>query len=176
MENGLTKSQAKSGSLAARRAAWAVLFLLFLSVLAIVVIPAWIVQPFKAQSQGGLELSYSLRRWSPVLTLAALAIVLMLIVWLWRGTRWWRKAILVVMLLMASVSTWFARQNHFEWMFNPLPNALYARASEAAFVSDTDMVLAVERNGEAVAYPVRLMAYHHVVEDVVGGTPVVATY
>jgi len=27
-----------------------------------------------------------------------------------------------------------------------------------------------------VAYPVRLMAYHHVVPDVVGGVPIVATY
>jgi hypothetical protein len=38
------------------------------------------------------------------------------------------------------------------------------------------MVLSVKVNGEAVAYPVRLMAYHHVVQDIVGGTPLVATY
>jgi hypothetical protein len=38
------------------------------------------------------------------------------------------------------------------------------------------MVLAVERGGERVAYPVRLMAYHHVVADTVGGVPIVATY
>jgi hypothetical protein len=37
-------------------------------------------------------------------------------------------------------------------------------------------VLAVENHGEAVAYPIRLMAYHHVVHDRVGGTPIVATY
>src|SRR5712692_1826092 len=36
--------------------------------------------------------------------------------------------------------------------------------------------LAVKINKEAVAYPVRLMAYHHVVQDVVGGTPICATY
>lgn len=176
MENTAAELRMKRTSKPARRTAWAILLLLFVGVLAIVLIPAWIVQPFKAQSQGGLALSYALRRWSPLLTLAALAIVLMLIVRLWRGTRWWRKAIMVVVLLLASVSTWFARQNYFEWMFNPLPNAAYARASEASFVADTDMVMAVERNGEAVAYPVRLMAYHHVVQDVLGGTPVVATY
>ena len=27
--------------------------------------------------------------------------------------------------------TWFARQNHFEWMFNPLPNAAYANVADA---------------------------------------------
>jgi hypothetical protein len=61
-------------------------------------------------------------------------------------------------------------------MFHPLANAGYAKVSEATFVGDSDMVLAVENNGEAVAYPVRLMAYHHLVQDTVGGTPIVATY
>jgi hypothetical protein len=61
-------------------------------------------------------------------------------------------------------------------MFNPLANATYARTSEAGFVADTDIVMVVENNGEAAAYPIRQMAYHHLVQDVVGGTPIVATY
>ena len=36
--------------------------------------------------------------------------------------------------------------------------------------------VAVERNGEAAAYPVRQLAYHHIVQDVVGGVPIVVTY
>jgi hypothetical protein len=52
----------------------------------------------------------------------------------------------------------------------------YASTGAADFVNDSDMVLAVLKNGEAAAYPVRLMAYHHLVQDVVGGTPIVATY
>ena len=83
---------------------------------------------------------------------------------------------LVLVLLPLLPATWFARQNHFEWMFNPLPNAAYAKAADASFVGDSDMVLAVSIAGESAAYPVRLMAYHHVVQDVVGGTPIVATY
>jgi hypothetical protein len=61
-------------------------------------------------------------------------------------------------------------------MFNPLPNAAYAKIGEANFLGDSDMLLAFENQGEAVAYPIRLMAYHHLVEDTVGGTPIVATY
>ena len=61
-------------------------------------------------------------------------------------------------------------------MFHPLAQTTYAKTSEAVFVADTDMVLALENKGEAVAYPVRQMAYHHLVHDVVGGTPIVATY
>jgi uncharacterized protein DUF3179 len=34
----------------------------------------------------------------------------------------------------------------------------------------------VEIAGDAVAWPVRQMAYHHIVQDEVGGVPVVSTY
>ena len=145
--------------------------------LAVVLTPVWIIQPFRLQSQRGLEASYMLRRWSPVLTLLASATALALALWLWRGTRaWWQRSVLVVALILTGGATWLARQNHFEWMFNPLAGALYAKAGEAGFVADTDMVMAIEIGGDAVAYPVRQMAYHHVVQDTVGGTGVVATY
>jgi hypothetical protein len=62
-------------------------------------------------------------------------------------------------------------------MFGPLHRPGYARIHDAsAFVDDADMVIAVEICGDAVAYPVRQMAYHHVLNDQVGGVPVVSTY
>ena len=159
-----------------RRFAWLVLLLVVIVAIAAVAVPVWVIQPFKAQTARGVAMSYALRRWSPFVTIAALILSFLIVGWLWRGTRWFAKAALVILLLPLLAVTWFARQNHFEWMFHPLPQAAYASANEATFVGDTDMVLAVENNGEAVAYPVRLMAYHHLVQDVVGGTPVVATY
>ena len=160
-----------------RKAVWTALFAITLAALAVVIIPVWIVQPFKPQSERGLAISYSLRRWSPVVTVFALVASLVLVAWLWHTSRpWWRKAVLVIILLPLLPATWFARQNHFEWMFNPLANASYAKASDATFVTDADVLLAVKTNGEAASYPVRFMAYHHVVQDVVGGTPIVATY
>ena len=159
-----------------RRSAWLLLLVIMLGALAIVFVPAWIIQPFKPQTTRGLEISFAMRRWSPLVTLIALAFALLLVGLLGRGSRWWTKALLVLIMLPLLASTWFARQNHFEWMFNPLAHSAYAKPTEATFVVDNDMVLAVDNNGEAVAYPVRLMAYHHVVQDVVGGTPIVATY
>ena len=151
--------------------------LVVLIALTVVLIPAWIIRPFQPQSPRGLELSYALRSNSQIVTLIASGLAVALAIWLWLHTRrWWTKAILVLTLAFSLTSTWFARQNHFEWMFNPLINAAYAKVDEASFVNDTDMVLAVENNGDAVAYPVRLLAYHHVVQDYVGGTPIVATY
>jgi hypothetical protein len=177
MKEVSTTTYSEPGSRLRRRAAWLLLLILMVAGLGVVLAPAWLIQPFRPQSEEGLAASYTLRRFSPVLTLIDLILVLALIVWLWRGARrWWLKAMLGAVFALALLATWLARQNHFEWMFNPLANAAYARSGEADSVNDADMVLAVEIKGEAVAYPVRLMAYHHLVADTIGGTPIVATY
>jgi hypothetical protein len=162
--------------LSRRKLNWLLLFLLVLAVLAIVLTPVFLIMPFKAQTPRVLEISYLMRRWSPLLTLLGSALILLLAIRLWLGGRWWSRALLVLVLAPVLGATWLARQNHFEWMFNPLPNPAYARAADASFLSDDDRVLSVTIGGESVAYPVRLMAYHHVVEDTVGGVPIAATY
>lgn len=154
------------------------LLLVVLVALALVAVPVWLIQPFSPQTPRALEVGYALRRWSPLVTMALAAVGLALVFLLWRDSRrWWAKAFMLLLLAPLFASAWFARQNHFEWMFSPLGAAGYARAEEAAaFVGDGDMVLTVERGNERAAYPVRLMAYHHLVEDTVGGVPIVATY
>ncbi len=83
---------------------------------------------------------------------------------------------LALLLACAGGAAWFARQRQFEWMFSPLAGGSFAKASEADFLTPSDMVLAVELKGEAAAYPVRQLAYHHIAHDTVGGVPIVATY
>jgi hypothetical protein len=155
---------------------WLLLLLVIAAAVAMVAIPVFVIVPFKAQTASGVEWSYRLRRWSPLSTVVATILFLALCVKLWRGARWWGRVAMPALLAPLLAVTWFARQNHFEWKFNPLPNADYARAAEAGFVADSDMVMAIEINGDAVAFPVRQMAYHHVVNDVVGGKPITATY
>ena len=159
-----------------RKLGWLILLLLVIAVVAIVLTPVFLIMPFKAQTPRILEVSYLMRRWSPLLTIIASLVVLTLMIRLWIGGRWWSRAILVLLLLPVLGATWLARKNHFEWMFNPLPNPAYAKSADAAFVNDDDRVMAVTLGKESVAYPIRLMAYHHVVGDTVGGTPIVATY
>ena len=155
---------------------WLILPTLLLLSLAFVLVPAFLIQPFRPQTERALQISYFLKQWSPVATIILLALATVLVIWQWRVARWWRRLLMVVLLLLLLPPAWFARQNHFEWMFNPLRQTAYARASEASFVQSSEMVLAVKINKESAAYPVRLMAYHHLVQDVVGGTPICATY
>jgi len=177
MENVLTQPITQRESSIARRLIWPGLFVLLLLSIAFVAIPVFLIQPFRPQTQRGLEVSYALRSWSPLFTAVILLVAIGLMIWQWRRVRrWWQKTLLVIPILLLIGPVWFARQNHFEWMFNPLHGSYYVKTNDADFIRDTDMVLAVKINNEAVAYPVRLMAYHHVVQDTVGGTPVCATY
>ena len=159
------------------KTAWLILLIIALTVFAIIAIPVWLIQPFAPQTERGVQISFLLKSWSPLLTIFAALVAVGLFIFIWsESKRRFAKAFLIFPLLIVFVCVWFARQNHFEWMFNPLQHSAYAKANEANFVDDDDMVLAVEINNESVAYPVRQMAYHHIVQDTVGGTPITATY
>jgi len=159
-----------------RKLVWLMLFLLVVIVVAIVLTPVFLIMPFKAQTPRIMEISYMMRRWSPVVTVLGSLLILTLTISLWLGGRWWSRIALVLLLFPVFAAAWLARQNHFEWMFNPLPDPAYAKAGEVTFINDDDRVMSVTLGNESVAYPIRLMGYHHVVQDTVGGTPLVATY
>lgn len=149
-----------------------------------VIVPVLLLRPFRPQTARGVEIAYRLREASPIVTPVAALLVVILAVPLWRAASregrlklWLARLGLAPAVVLALGAAWLARQNHFEWMFGPLTRPEYARISQAAsYVEDADMVIAVEMNGDAVAYPVRQMAYHHLVNDQVGGVPVVSTY
>jgi uncharacterized protein DUF3179 len=156
---------------------WILLTVISVSAFATVFIPAWLIQPFKAQTSQTVHYAYMFRRVSSWLTLLFLAVLIFILILNYKNLgRWWQKATAFLLLIVCLFSAWFARQNHFEWMFNPLKNPAFVAASKADFVNPSDMVLGVKINGDDAAYPVRLLAYHHLVQDTVGGKPIVATY
>ena len=152
------------------------LLALALAAVALVLVPVFLIRPFTAQSPAAVTLSYLLRRWSPWFTLVAALAGALVLVRAWRGSRIPARVALVALFLVLGGTAWAARQNHFEWMFAPLPDARFVRAGSADFVGPGDMVLAVSQGGDAAAYPVRQLAYHHLVQDEVGRVPIVATY
>ena len=156
---------------------WAILTLVVLATFLVVFIPAYLIQPFAPQTQKAIEVSYLLKTWSSVITVLLALVAVAAAVFIWtRSRRWHGKAALILPLSLVFLFFFFFLQNHFEWMFNPLGTAQFARVSETDFVGDDEMVMAVNINGDAVAFPVGFMAYHHIAQAVVGGTPITATY
>lgn len=78
-------------------------------------------------------------------------------------------------LLLVIGATGLARINIFEQMFAPMRGPQFAAAASAGMEADT-IVMTVAQGAARRAYPVHVMAYHHVLNDVVGETPLVVTY
>ncbi len=60
--------------------------------------------------------------------------------------------------------------------FVPLDQPAFLTASETDYLPDEDLVLGLEWMGEARAYPIRMLTYHHIVNDTVAGRPLLVTY
>jgi hypothetical protein len=67
---------------------WAVLLGLdVLLSLLVVGIPLYLIRPFVAQTEQGVAVSYALRTWGPLLTIALLLAGLVCVAKLWKGGR-----------------------------------------------------------------------------------------
>jgi hypothetical protein len=152
-----------------------VLALVALLSLALFMVPAFVIRPFRYQSPGALALAITVKRIAPALTAAALAGALVLSVRLWSGASKWRRTGIAAALLLSTASAVMVRQNYFEWMFHPIKAAGFISAGEAR-LPDKEMVMAVRIGPEARAYPIAQMAYHHILNDTVAGVPIAVTY
>ncbi len=138
-------------------------------------VPAFIIRPFSHQTPGGLALAMALRQRAPWVTAAAACVCLVFAVAVWAGARKWQKIVLAAVMVLVTFSAVMSRLNYFEWMFHPVDSAQFESAS-ASKLDRGEMILALRFGAEARAYPIREMAYHHVLNDVVGGVPIAVTY
>ena len=60
--------------------------------------------------------------------------------------------------------------------FVPLDNPALLTAEEATYLADDDLVLGLEWEGITRAYPIRMVAFHHIVNDTIEGRPFLVTY
>ena len=58
----------------------------------------------------------------------------------------------------------------------PLRNPEMIDADEADYLNDTHIVFGIEINGDARAYPKRILAWHEMFADTIGGVPIAGVY
>jgi heme/copper-type cytochrome/quinol oxidase subunit 3 len=169
VQNHSSSAANHSGSL------WTGFLFCTLLAFALLFIPVFIIRPFRYQSPHALLVAMFLRAHAPVVTLiAALGSVLFAIA-LWKTIGRWRKAALVLGLFIVAFSAVMVRLNHFEWMFHPIDRPEFL-AQKASKLDANEMIMAVRLGGDARAYPISQMAYHHILNDVVGDVPIAVTY
>ena len=104
--------------------------------------------------------------------------------WTARGNGWAFCAISVCVLLSMGFS-WEPRSIPMNEVHSggpgkdgipALTDPTFVSADAAGFLSSDDRVLGIELNGQAKAYPIAVLNWHELVNDVVGGTPVLVSY
>lgn len=154
---------------------WAIFIVSALAGIGLFFVPVFIIRPFTHQSAPGLALAMALRQRAPWGSLAAVLVCLVFALVLWNASNVWRKIALASVMVLVTFSAVMSRLNYFEWMFHPVDSARFESAS-ASKLGQSEMILAIRYGADARAYPIREMAYHHVLNDVVAGVPVAVTY
>jgi hypothetical protein len=146
-----------------------------LTAIGLFVVPAFIIRPFGHQTPAALALAMALRERAPWGTLAAALVCLAIASVLWVTVSKGRKIVLLSVMVLVAFCAVMSRLNYFESMFHPVDSPQFESAS-ASKLDKGEMILAVRYGSDARAYPIREMAYHHVLNDVVAGVPVAVTY
>ena len=141
-----------------------------------VIYPIYVIRPFRHQGAEELAAALIVARFRPLLTIIAALASSAAMIGYWRAQpRRWRRVLPAAGALLAIVLAFLARVNVYELMFHPVTHATFTPAREVK-LNGAEKVIAVRIGAEARAYPIRSMSYHHLLNDVVGGVAIVATY
>jgi hypothetical protein len=144
--------------------------------LACVGYPMYVIRPFRAQGARELAAALVVSRYRGMATvISALGALAALAAYWPVQPRKWRRILAAVGAGLVCVLAVLARINVFELMFHPIDHASFAAAAKSK-LDGGEKVIAIVVNGQARAYPIRGMAYHHIINDEVGKTAIVATY
>ena len=158
-----------------RKPLWIALTTFALVGFAAFMFPAFIIRPFRSQHPRTLLWAMAIRQRAPFISLLCAVVCFLLIAVLWQSSNKWRKVVLSLAAFIVTFSAVMSRLNYFEWMFHPVESAKFDAESSSKLAAD-EMILAVRYVRDARAYPIREMAYHHILNDVVGGVPIAVTY
>jgi hypothetical protein len=162
---------------ARRRRTFTLILLTCLAVsLVSVVYPIYVIRPFRHQGAGELAWALTVTRFRPGITAISALTAIVAVIGYWRVQALrWKRAFCAVGAALVVVLAFLARVNIYELMFHPDTHPSFSAARDVK-LDGAEKVVTVRIGGEARAYPIRGMSYHHVVNDVVGGVAIVATY
>jgi hypothetical protein len=136
----------------------------------------WLIMPLPgSQRMPSVDVAYFLHRWRWAFRLTSLALIAAGLPAAWRASGWRRWGAAALLLLAGGVAYMTNFVMAADRMFL-MPARLDMRPASANRVEGERLVVGVAIGGEARAYPIQLIGYHHQVQDTVGGRPILVTY
>jgi hypothetical protein len=138
--------------------------------------PLYVIRPFRHQGPRELALALQILRFRPGVEMICAVSALLAGFLYWRAEpKMLRKVGAMFAVALVILFTGLSRVNVYEIMFHPMGRPSFVSTADTK-LDGAEMVMAVRQAGDARAYPIRIVSYHHIVNDTVGGVPIVATY
>ena len=144
---------------------------------AIEILRVYFIMPFPGSQQSDtISIAYWLGRNIIWLRIIALLLILFPVISLYKDGRPWAKVVVSLFLVLYAVIFFFFNfRFEADKMFYQPGQKTFSSAGENKIDGDR-LVIGVAINGEAKAYPIQLIGYHHQVQDSIGNLPVMITY
>lgn len=141
------------------------------------ILRVYFIMPFPgSQESNTIDIAFWLGKNILWLRIIGLALIAAPAVYILKHSNTWKKLLLTAGLLLYGVIFFFFNfRFEADKMFYQPQSKIFADSASNKIASDK-LVIGVAINGEAKAYPIQLIGYHHQVRDTIGNTPVMITY
>src|SRR3954453_7357062 len=141
------------------------------------ILRVYFIMPFPGSQQANtIDLAYFIDQNILYIRVIALLLIIVPVLNVYRGRKRWSKILLSVVFVLYAVIFYF-----FNFQF--LADKMFYQPKHKNIVSVDEnkvplnkLVIAVALNGEAKAYPIEIIGYHHQVQDTIAGQPIIVTY
>ncbi|HAO47410.1 MAG TPA: hypothetical protein DCQ97_10825 [Chitinophagaceae bacterium] len=148
-----------------------------LILLATEILRVYFIMPFPgSQRSNTIDIAYFIGQYIWWIRIAGLILFVPPMLHVFRHSRWWKKTLLgIFVLLYAGIFYMFNFKFLADKMFYQPQNKLLATVGENK-IDSNKLIIGVAINGQAKAYPIELIGYHHQVQDSIAGQPLMITY
>src|SRR5262249_24348287 len=129
----------------------------------------WILRPFVHHTPWLIALVQTLRAIGPITTAVSLGIAVVVLI---SGRLKWSWLLLIPL----AAGAFMAPVHSFYWVFAPSCDVEIVPIATLPEIAPTDMAIGVSVDWRSRAYPVRLLAYHHMLNDQLGSSALLPTY
>jgi hypothetical protein len=145
--------------------------------IAVEIAKVYFIMPFPGSQQSDtIDLAYFIHLNIIWIRIIGILLILFPVIYYFRFGAW--KARLAIGILVLAYGVVFYMFNFkflADKMFLQAEQNVYATVSDNK-VSEENLVIGINVNGQPRAYPIQFIGYHHQVRDTVGGSPVMVTY
>jgi len=141
------------------------------------ILRVYFIMPFPgSQHENTIGLAYWINNNIWWVRILALVLIISPLISVFKNGKIWKKIVLSLVLIFYGVVFFFFNYRfEADKMFYQPKQKLFVTASTDT-TNKNKLVIGVAINGEAKAYPIQIIGYHHQVMDTIGNSPVMVTY